>query len=91
MPLVQALAVAQLAVGDGERGTEFALEALHHLRCERDFRDQEDNSLALLQAGTDQRDVNLCLAAAGNAVKQINPEFRSLPRYLLHRELLLCI
>ena len=49
---------------------EAALETLDRLRRERNFRDENDRGLAAREGGADRLQINLRLAAAGDAVKQ---------------------
>ncbi len=74
MPLLQALAVAQLAVADGQDGAEFSLEAFHHLRREGDLGDEENDAFAFSQIAADDGDIHFRLAAAGDAEKQLHVE-----------------
>ena len=51
-------------------GTEARLESFDGLRRERNFRHQHDGALALLERVREGLEINLGLAAAGDAVEQ---------------------
>ena len=75
VPLVVPLAGGQMAVqhrhqGLQRAGAEPRLEALDGLRRERDFRHEDNGALALLQGVGDGLQIDLRLAAAGDAVEQ---------------------
>ncbi len=74
LPLLQALAVAQLAVADGQDGAEFSLEAFHHLWREGDLGDEENDAFAFGQIAANDRNIHFRLAAAGDAEKQLHVE-----------------
>ncbi len=75
VPLVVPLAGGQMAVQHCHQrlqraGTEPRLESLDGLRRERDLRDEDNCALALFQRMGDGLQINLRLAAAGNAVEE---------------------
>ena len=75
VPFVVALAGGQMAVQHRHQrlqraGAEPRLEALDGLRRERDFRHEHDRALALFQRVGDGLQINLGLAAAGDAVEE---------------------
>ena len=64
-----------MAVQDGDErlqrtGAKAGLEPFDRLRCERDFRHQYDGALALLERVGDGLQIDLRLAAAGDAVEE---------------------
>ena len=74
VPLVVPLAGGQMAVQHRDQrlqraGTEPRLEALDRLRRERDLRHEDDRALALFQRVGDGLQIDLRLAAAGDAVE----------------------
>ena len=75
VPLVVPLAGGQMAVQHRHQrlqraGAEPRLEALDGLRRERDFRHEDNRALALLQGVGDGLQIDLGLAAAGDAVEE---------------------
>ena len=75
VPFVVAFAGGQMAVQHGDErlqraGAEARLEPLDGLRRERDFRHEHDGALALFERVGDGLQINLGLAAAGDAVQE---------------------
>ncbi len=73
VPFVVPLALREMAVQDGDaglRGGETALESLHGLRRERNLRNKHDGGFAETEHFLDGLQINLGLAAAGDAVEQ---------------------
>ena len=75
VPLVMPLAGGQMAVQHRHQrlqraGAEPRLEALDGLRRERNFRHEHDRAFALLQGVGDGLQIDLRLAAAGDAVEE---------------------
>ncbi len=77
-PLVVALARRQLAVQHGHRGSEARPRGPHQHRRERDLGHQQDRALAEGERPLDAAQVDLGLAAAGDAVQQERPEATAL-------------
>src|SRR6202012_4382959 len=71
LPLVEAFAVGEGAVEDGEAVAEAGAEAGDGLRREADLGDQDDRPAAALQRRLDRRQVDLGLARAGDAVEEL--------------------
>ena len=69
-PLVKTLARGQLAVKDGDPTGKPTRKALNRLGRQRDFRNQDNCPLSPGDNRCDQSQVNLGLAASGDAVKQ---------------------
>ena len=81
VPLIVSLAFRQVAVQDRDGflcGGEARFEALDGLRCERDFRHEHDGGLPAVEHELDGLEVNLRLAAAGDAVEQDRGSARAL-------------
>ncbi|MNQ29815.1 50S ribosomal protein L31 [compost metagenome] len=74
LPGLQALAVGEARVQQGDARVEAAGEALEGLRAEVDLRDQHQRLPAGLQGLTDQLQVDLGLAAAGDPGQQAGVE-----------------
>ena len=75
VPFIVALAGGQMAVQHRDErlqraGAEPRLEALDGLRREGDFRHEHDGAFALLQRVGDGLEIDLGLAAAGDAVEE---------------------
>ena len=71
LPLVEALAVGEGAVEDGEAVAEAGAEAGDGLRGEADLGDQDDRPAAAGERRLDRRQVDLGLARAGDAVEEL--------------------
>ena len=69
-PLVEALAVRERAVKDGDALAEARGEALDRLRRERDLRDEDDGSPALREHGGDGLQIDLGLARSRHAEEE---------------------
>ena len=69
-PLVETLAVGKPGVQDGDAAVEAALEAADQLRGERDLRHQHQRALAGGQGDGDGLQIDLGLAASGDAVQE---------------------
>ena len=71
LPLVEAFAVGEGAVEDGEAVAEAGAEAGDGLRREADLGDEDDRAAAALERRLDRRQVDLGLARAGDAVEEL--------------------
>ena len=70
VPFVVALAVAELAVEDGDGGAEAGGEALDGLGGEGDFGDENDGAAPFVERVGDALEEDLGLAARGDAVEE---------------------
>ena len=70
-PGIQAFAVVDVGVEQGDAGIETLLEASQGLWSEVDFRDQHQRLLARLQHLVDELQVDLGLATPGDAGEQV--------------------
>ena len=71
LPLVEALAVGEGAVEDGEAVAEAGAEAGDGLRGEADLGDEDDRAAPAGERRLDRRQVDLGLARAGDAVEEL--------------------
>ena len=69
-PSVAALSQREFAVHHSDHLAKQLVKALHHLRCERNFRHQKDHLFATLKYRVNQADKYAGLSAAGDAMQQ---------------------
>src|SRR5207237_1748272 len=78
LPLIVALAVAEAAVLNGDAVAERRAEERGRRRRERDLRDQHQDAASGIADGSRETNVDLGLAAAGDAVQQRDAELAGL-------------